>query len=509
MSRLTVITVVVLGALALVRGAAAAGPSVTYTVTAGTAGDNGWYLSDVTTQIQVAGATDTTCPVVKTFHASADTLDCSATDGLSTVTFHLQFKIDKDKPAVSGASAERQPNASGWYNGQITVTLAGSDSTSGIASCQQLSYNGPDSATASVSGTCRDVAGNVSAPFSFALKYDATPPSANANPARDPDAGGWYNHPVSVSFGGSDATSGIDSCTSASYGGPDTSGTTISGSCSDKAGNTANASATLQYDSTAPSVKLALGRAPDGNGWYNHPVAATASGSDSASGIDSCSGGSYDGPASDSASLTGTCKDRAGNTASDSVTFKFDATPPTVSQVTAVGGNGMVTLHWTISADSSVTVTRMATKKGTTDKTVYHGTGETFTDTKLTNGLRYRYAISVVDEAGNDAKAAAAAMPLALSVPPQGKRLKRPPNLTWAKVAGASYYNVQLFQRGKKILSVWPIKTSFKLPRSWTFARKQHRLVAGSYRWYVWPGYGPRKASKYGKLLGGSVFVMG
>ena len=132
--------------------------------------------------------------------ASTDALDCSATDGDATIPFHLQFKIDKDKPTVTGASADRQPNGNGWYNGPVTVALAGSDATSGIASCQQLAYNGPDSATAGVSGTCRDVAGNVSAPFSFALKYDATPPSVSASPARDADAGGWYNHPVSVSF---------------------------------------------------------------------------------------------------------------------------------------------------------------------------------------------------------------------------------------------------------------------------------------------------------------------
>jgi hypothetical protein len=86
--------------------------------------------------------------------------------------------------------------------------------------------------------------------------------------------------------------------------------------------------------------------------------------------------------------------------------------------------------------------------------------------------------------------------------------LTRPPKLTWAKVAGASYYNVQLFQAGAKILSVWPVTTSFRLPHSWTFHGKKHKLAGGSYRWYVWPGYGPRKASKYGKLLGGSVFVM-
>ena len=38
---------IVLAALAI-TGHAAAAPSLTYTVTSGTPGDNGWYLSDVT-----------------------------------------------------------------------------------------------------------------------------------------------------------------------------------------------------------------------------------------------------------------------------------------------------------------------------------------------------------------------------------------------------------------------------------------------------------------------------
>jgi hypothetical protein len=506
--RLGFVAALALALLAVVPSAGAA-VAVTYSISSGTAGDNGWYLTDVTVAIQTPGAIDTTCPTVKTFHASSDTLDCTATDGVASVTFHLQFKIDKDKPTVTGATPDRQPNGNGWYNAPVTVTLAGSDSTSGIASCQQLTYNGPDSATASVSGTCRDVAGNVSAPFSFSLKYDSTPPSVSANPARGPDANGWYNHPVSVAFSGSDATSGVDSCTSANYGGPDASGATVSGTCTDKAGNTGSGSFTVQYDATAPSVTLALARPPDANGWYNHPVAATASGTDSGSGIDSCSAGSYDGPATDSASLTGSCKDSAGNAASASITFKYDATPPTVGQVVADGGNGTVSLHWTISADSSVTVVRTAVKKGAAPKTVYHGSGESFTDTKLTNGLRYHYAISAVDQAGNTAQANATAVPLALSSPGQGRKLHSPPRLKWAKVAGASYYNVQLFNGGKKILSVWPVTTALKLPRSWTYAGKKHRLVPGTYRWYVWPGYGPRKASKYGKLLGGSLFMIG
>ena len=508
MGRLPILPAVLFATLAAVSSADAAGPSIGYSVTSGAPGDNGWYLSDVTVRIDVAGATDTTCPVVKTFHVNSDSLDCGATDGTSSVSFHLQFKIDKDKPTVTGASPDRQPNTNGWYNAPVAVTFGGSDGTSGIASCQQVTYNGGDSATASVSGTCRDVAGNVSAPFAFALKYDATPPSVSANPARAPDANGWYNHPLSVAFGGTDATSGIDSCSSAGYGGPDTMGTAVAGSCSDKAGNSASSSFSLQYDSTDPKLTLALARPPDANGWYNHAVAAAASGSDSGSGLDGCSAGSYSGPATDHASLTGTCTDKAGNAASDSVAFKYDATPPVLRAVTASPGNGTVTLHWTISPDSSVTVTRLPSKKGAAEKAVYHGTGRTFTDTHLTNGLRYRYSVAAVDEAGNTAHAGAKATPLALATPPPGKTLRRAPNLTWTKVTAASYYNVQLFFRGKKILSVWPVTTSFRLPHSWTFAGKRHELVSGRYRWYVWPGYGPRKASKYGKLLGGSVFVI-
>jgi hypothetical protein len=489
--------------------AAHATPTITTAITAGTPGDNGWYLSDVTVQIQVGGATDTSCPAVKTFHASSDTLDCSATDGTPVgATLHLQFKIDKDKPTVTGASPDRQPNANGWYNAPVTVSLAGSDGTSGIASCQQVAYSGPDSASAGVTGTCRDVAGNVSSPFSLALKYDATAPSVGPSPARDADAGGWYNHPVAVSFGGSDATSGLDSCSSGSYGGPDGAGATVSGSCSDKAGNSSGASFTLQYDATAPAVTVALARPPDANGWYNHPVAANVTGTDAGSGIDGCTGATYGGPAADDASLAGSCKDKAGNSAAGSVTFKYDGTPPKVCDVTAAAGNGSVTLHWTMTPGSSVTVVRAAAKKGGAEKTVYHGTGSGFTDTKLTNGLRYRYAVSAVDQAGNVAKADAAATPLALAMLPPARKPASTPKLHWAKVPGASYYNVQLFFHGKKILSTWPLQTSLTLGRSWMFAGKKHALVAGRYRWYVWPGYGPRSASKYGKLLGGSTFVI-
>jgi hypothetical protein len=493
-----------------VQPAFAAGVSVTYTVSAGTPGNNGWYLSDVTAQIQVANATDTTCPAVKTFHASSDSLDCTATDGTSTVSFHLQFKIDKDLPVVTGATAAQSPNSNGWYNAPVGVTFAGTDATSGIASCTQTTYSGPDSASASVTGTCTDNAGNVSAGSTFNLKYDSTPPSVTASAARPPDANGWYNHAVGVTFSGSDATSGIDSCSTASYSGPDSPSATVTGTCTDKAGNSASGAFSLQYDSTPPAVKAALARPPDSNGWYNHAVALAVTGSDAGSGIDACTGGTYSGPDSDTASMTAVCTDKAGNKTSQTVAFKYDDTPPKLSNVTVTSGNGKATLRWAVSPDNaSVMVERIPGTKGPAAATVYKGDANSFTDAKLRNGDRYRYELLATDQAGNVSKASATAEPLALSSPAQGQTVKSPPVLRWSKVAGADYYNVQVFAGGRKVLSIWPVGTSLKLPRTWMYRGHKHTLGKGHYRWYVWPGYGPRSAAKYGKLLGGSTFLVG
>jgi hypothetical protein len=489
---------------------ATAAVAITYSITAGTAGSNGWYVSDVTVSIQTPGATQSTCLSVVTFHSSADSYQCSASDGNATPTLQLQFKIDKDRPVVTGSSADRAANANGWYNGPVNVTFAGTDATSGIASCTQTTYNGPDSGSATVGGTCTDNAGNVSASSTFGLKYDSTPPSVSASPARPPDANGWYNHAVGVSFTGSDSTSGIDSCTASSYGGPDSAGATLTGTCTDKAGNSANGSFSLQYDSTPPAVKAALARPPDAGGWYNHPVALTATGTDAGSAIASCSGGTYSGPDTDAASLTATCTDAAGNKGSTTVPLKYDDTPPKLTAVSVTTGNGTATLHWKASPDNaSVIVERTPGPHGKKAARVYKGDAHSFTDPKLRNGDRYRYVLSATDQAGNVARASATAEPRALSSPPQGATVRHPPLLRWSKVAGASYYNVQVFAGGHKILSMWPVGTTVKLPRSWTYEGHHHALGKGAYRWYVWPGFGPRKSSTYGKLLGGSVFKFG
>jgi hypothetical protein len=91
------------------------------------------------------------------------------------------------------------------------------------------------------------------------IKLDMTPPVVTgATASRSADANGWYRSPLQVAFAGTDATSGLDGCTSATYSGPDSGSAAVSGTCRDKAGNVSQASAFgLRYDSTAPTITRA------------------------------------------------------------------------------------------------------------------------------------------------------------------------------------------------------------------------------------------------------------
>jgi hypothetical protein len=168
------------------------------------------------------------------------------------------------------------------------------------------------------------------------FKYDNTKPVVAVSLGRIADHNGWYNAPVGYSITSkSDATSGIDlaSCDAGkTYSTPDSAtAQTDPLGCSDNAGNSATDTVTFKYDNTNPTLTVALDRIPDHNGWYNHAVGYGVSvKADATSGIDSCEAdATYSGPDSSTASVTRSCTDIAGNTASDSVSFKYDNTAPT------------------------------------------------------------------------------------------------------------------------------------------------------------------------------------
>jgi hypothetical protein len=493
--------------LALPAAARADGISATCTA-AGVAApcDGHWYTSDVTVSfILPAGSSNPQGCGNQTISTdtSGVTITCTVTvGGGQCCRLDVTVKRDATPPAATGIAAQRAPDANGWYNHPVGVAVSGTDATSGIASCSSVTYSGPDSASASVSGTCTDNAGNVSAPKALSFQYDATPPSVSAAPARAADANGWYNHAVDVGFQATDPASGVDSCTSGSYSGPDSGSASVAGTCRDKAGNTASASFGLRFDATPPSVTAGTpDRGADFNGWYNHRLVVSYAGTDPTSGIASCDSVAYDKPDDASAKVSGRCRDNAGNvSAPTDVGFRYDSTPPKLAKLTANAGDATVAMTWSASADvASVKIMRTRGGAGT-PVTLYDGKRLTaFTDKKVHDGSRYAYVVAAFDQAGNEADAKIAATPSApLLAPRRSAVVHGGTTLRWRPAPGATYYNVQLWLGGRKVLTTWPAAPSLPLSR----------LRPGSYTWFVWPGRGPRPLHRYGPLLGRSTFVV-
>ena len=360
------------------------------------------------------------------------------------------------------------------------------------------------------------------------VRRDASPPSVSAAPERGPDASGWYNHGVAVRFSGSDGVSGVSSCSSdSSYSGPDSAGASVSGTCTNGAGLTGRTTYSLKYDGTAPAVEAKAERQPDANGWYNHAVQVAFVGSDALSGVDSCAAPIlYKGPDTEKTSLSGTCRDKASNTSQPSgLELKYDMTPPSLARVKFEINNRGIALRWTASKDSlTFAVVRRPGLKGPKPSTVYNGGARAFTDRRLARGVKYRYTVTAYDQAGNGAvKAFAAQASRSLTTPARatptrstpalvspalGARVSAPPLLAWKAVRQATYYNVQLFYEGRKILSVWPKGPQLRLQKSWKYGGKSFVLRPGRYRWLVWPGFDELSANHYGKLLGSRVFIV-
>lgn len=117
------------------------------------------------------------------------------------------------------------------------------------------------------------------------------------------------------------------------------------------------------------------------------------------------------------------------------------------------------------------------------------------------NASSKSFDITVVFEAQRSTKNAA------MLAPKAGATITAPPTLRWRRARQASFYNVQLFRRGHKVLTAWPSRTHLRLHSKWSFNGQVYRLKPGAYTWLVWPAYGSPSRPSYGKLLGLSSFV--
>ena len=402
-------------------------------------------------------------------------------------------------------------SCSGWFTGNVTVSWvydpAGVTETVGC-NVRTITSDGVSPQSCQVSY------GNANFGNTVMIRRDATPPQVTGSAfERGPDADGWYNRPVGVTFSGSDATSGLASCDRPTYSGPDATSQQLSGACRDVAGNTsAVATVAFKYDATPPAVSAAPDRAPDAKGWYRKPLTVTFSGSDPVSGLASCAAPvRYAGPDRKEVSFAGSCRDAAGNVSAEQrFLLNYDATAPKLSRVRAQVARGVASVGWRKPADAVlVKIERVPGVNGAKRTHVYSGTGERFLDRTIRNGVRYRYEVSALDAAGNAFGTVVATGPRpALYHPAAQEVVRAPVVLAWETASGARYYNVQLHRNGVKVMTAWPRTPRLRIAGSWRYLGKARSLRPGNYTWYVWPGLGERAQSRYGKLLGSSSFVV-
>jgi hypothetical protein len=339
---------------------------------------------------------------------------------------------------------------------------------------------------------------------------NAVPPalSYDCDPGPD-DCSGWFRVPVQLEWDWSQLTADptAGNCNKQTFTG-DTKGTNVHCEVTDEAsGDTTGRTVTIRIDRTAPAITgPGLARPPDSGDWFNHPVSFGFTGQDATSGIDSCSGGTYAGPDGAGVGFSGSCRDVAGNVTSGAFMNNYDATPPPEPNVSAMPGNRRVALEWASGYVAEV----LRVSAASAQAVVFRGAAGRFTDRGLRNGRRYRYVVTLIDQAGNMTSDVTSAVPTKsrLLLPADGAHLSSPPELVWKPVKRATYYNAQLLFRNRKVLTRWPRSAHLQLHARWRSQGRRHHLARGTYCWYVWPGYGPRRLRNYGELLGRSCFTI-
>jgi hypothetical protein len=398
----------------------------------------------------------------------------------------------------------------GWFRSGVTVSWSyNASGATGASGCGSASV-GDD--TTGATFTCTVSYGGSFVGSSVTVKKDSSPPGVTGSATRGPDSNGWYTSPVSFSFEGDDGTSGVASCSSGTYSGPDGASAAVTGSCTDNAGNAGSTTLTFKYDATPPSVAGTPARKPDANGWYNHPVDVAFQGTDGGSGVVECSPTvTYKGPDASPAKLVGQCRDSAGHlSAPTTVELRYDGTPPDRPNVRWVREGSSIALSWTAGKDVvTASVRRVPGLKGKKAAVIYSGKARRFVDRKIGSGKRYWYEISLVDAAGNVASKTVGLRPaVGIYAPADGAVVKKPPLVAWSPVAEARFYNLQLWRGKLKLLTTWVQLPKLQLPQRWKLKGARHNLVNGRYTLYVWPAFGTQRDPKYGKLLGQVGFVV-
>src|SRR6267378_66797 len=422
-------------------------PPVSSVSLSGSLGLNGWYVtvvsatltaSDLTSgasriDYRVDGGSWTLYSGAVNLAERRHVLGFRATDLAGNVEGDQSISVSVDTTApASSAVFDGTLGDNGWYRSNVTVSLSGSDATSGVA---QISYRLDNGSWLVYAGAfvvtngeyvleyfATDEAGLAEATHTTTILINTIAPTTTASVSGTVGANGWYTSSVSVTLQASDGTGGVSGIFYRLDGGPWTaySGPIVLGDgrrvleyyATDLAGNLEPPhSRTFSIDTTPPVASAGLLGTVGGDTWYVSNVSVTLTASDAMSGVAEIryriDGGSwqlYTGPfilrsgrhsldifAIDLAGLSGA----VGTTAID-----IDlAGPATVDSLSGTpGANG-----WYLS-DVTVTLTATDSESGVAS-TAYRldgGAWITYTGPfSISKGGPHLFEFGSVDQAGN------------------------------------------------------------------------------------------------------------
>jgi microsomal dipeptidase-like Zn-dependent dipeptidase len=234
------------------------------------------------------------------------------------------IKIDQLLPLIIATQSPR-PNANGWNNAPVTVAYQCEDGFSGVSVCSDNRVLASDGKAQDAEGLAEDFAGNTAYVDVLRINIDQTAPTIVATQLPLPNAAGWVNRPVTITYLCEDSLSGVASCPATKVLSNDGLGQAALALVHDLADNTARADiAGINIDQEPPSVEIE-GVEDDGDYLLGQVPIASCVTTDSLSGVSKAAVLSITGGTSSNVGLyLASCNDAvdlSGNTTNVSLSY--------------------------------------------------------------------------------------------------------------------------------------------------------------------------------------------
>lgn len=239
-------------------------------------------------------------------------------------------------PPVISTTVSGSLGDNGWYTSTVEISWTVSDPESLLLDTSGCGTTFLVADTPGITYTCDATSYGGTNAESVTIKRDTVAPIATATASPPPNADGWHNTQVVVTFTGTDSLSGLAGCDVPVPLATDGAGQSATGECTDNAGNVgSDTDIDIDIDTTPPVVSF-LGNA----GPYDvlDTVAIGCSASDALSGIDTslcptASGPAYTFDLENPNVLEATATDLARNTTIASTSFTVVVTRAGVLQL--------------------------------------------------------------------------------------------------------------------------------------------------------------------------------